>query len=338
MEYVKHEFPSGTAVKRVLRFTAPAGGNRMENPMKKKILKNIIFALLFIIGLSILLYPQVSSKWNAYRAKQLISDYTSAVTQDSDTKEYAEMMKAAQEYNRGLTWEAVPDAFSVRDGIQDDVYDALLNVDGEGLMGSVEIPAINENILIYHYTTEETLQKGAGHLFGSSLPVGGESTHSVLSAHRGLPSAELFTDLPLLEEGDVFYYHILGETLAYEVDQKLTVLPEEVEALAIEEGKDYSTLVTCTPYGVNSHRVLVRGHRIPFVEEEYVAEQHKTVKKDTNRLLMHIVCALIGLALAAVIVWLINRLDSRKNRKATSPQEKNGDEGLISYGEEEKED
>ena len=295
-----------------LYFAAPAGDNRMENSMKNNVKKNIVLVLLFIVGLSILLYPTISNTWNEYRAKQLISNYSTSITADSDPEEYAAMLEAAREYNRNLTREAVPDAFSVRDGIEDAVYDSLLNLNGEGLIGSVEIPTIDVNIPIFHYTTEESLQKGVGHLFGSSLPVGGESTHSVLSAHRGLPSAELFTNLPLLEKGDVFYYHILGETLAYEVDQMLTVLPEEVEALAIEEGKDYSTLVTCTPYGVNSHRMLVRGHRIPFVEEEYVTEQHKTVKKDTNRMLMQLLCVVIGLLMAIFIVWIVSCLDKKK--------------------------
>lgn len=282
--------------------------------MKKSLKKNIGLVLLFIVGLSILLYPTIINSWNEYRAKQLISNYTSSIISESDHEEYITIMEAAREYNHGLIREAVPDAFSVRDGIKDEEYDALLNPDGDGLMGYVEIPAIDVSIPIFHYTTEESLQKGAGHLFGSSLPVGGESTHSIISAHRGLPSAELFTNLLLLEEGDVFYYHILGETLAYEVDQKLTVLPEEVEALAIEEGMDYSTLVTCTPYGVNSHRLLVRGHRIPFVEEEYEAEQQKMVKKDTERLLMQLFCVAVGLAVAVVIVWTVNRLDRKKRQ------------------------
>ena len=294
---------------------SPAGDNRMENLMKKNSKKNIGLVLLFIVGLSILLYPTISNTWNEYRAKQLISEYNASVSTDADPEEYAAMIEAAQEYNRGLAREAVPDAFSVRDGLQDAEYDALLDLNGDGVMGSVEIPAIDVNIPIYHYTTEESLQKGVGHLFGSSLPVGGEGTHAVLSAHRGLPSAELFTNLPLLEEGDVFYFHILNETLAYEVDQKLTVLPEEVGALAITEGKDYATLVTCTPYAVNSHRVLVRGHRIPFVEEEYVQEQQRAAKKDTNRMLLQALSVAAGLIVAIVIVWIVNRLDQKKRKR-----------------------
>ena len=152
---------------------------------------------------------------------------------------------------------------SVRDGQTDSTYESLLNLNGDGMMGYVEIPVIDVSIPIYHYTTDESQEKGAGHLFGSSLPVGGKSTHCILSAHRGLP---LFTDLNLVEKGDVFYLHVLGKTLAYEVDQILTVLPEQTESLGITDGDDYVTLVTCigTPYAVNTHRFLVRGHRVPM--------------------------------------------------------------------------
>lgn len=277
--------------------------------------KNIGLVLLFVVGLSILLYPTVSNTWNEYRAKRLISAYRASVSEEAEPEMYTEMLGDAREYNGSLAREAVPDAFSVRDGIEDEEYEALLNLRGDGVMGSVEIPAIGVDIPIYHYTTEDSLQKGAGHLFGSSLPVGGEGTHTILSAHRGLPSAELFTDLPLLEEGDVFYLHVLNETLAYEVDQKLTVLPGEVGALAITEEEDYATLVTCTPYAINSHRVLVRGHRIPFVEEVYVQEQHQSSRKDTDRMLLQVLSAAAGLAVASVIVWVVSILDDRKRKE-----------------------
>lgn len=283
--------------------------------------KNMGLVLLFVVGLSILLYPTVSNTWNEYRAKRLISAYRASVSEEAELEMYTEMLEEAREYNGSLAREAVPDAFSVRDGIEDEEYEALLNLRGDGVMGSVEIPAIGVDIPIYHYTTEDSLQKGAGHLFGSSLPVGGEGTHTILSAHRGLPSAELFTDLPLLEEGDVFYLHVLNETLAYEVDQKLTVLPGEVGALAITEGEDYATLVTCTPYAINSHRVLVRGHRIPFVEETYAKEQRQTSKKDTGRMLLQVLSAAAGLAVAAVIVRVISILDDRKRKKRRNDKE-----------------
>lgn len=199
----------------------------MEKPMRKNKKKNYIgLGLLFLIGLSILLYPMVSDAWNRYRDSLLISDYSSSVSSDDNAEKIDSMWKAAQEYNEQIKQESVPDAFSVRDGQTDSTYESLLNLNGDGMMGYVEIPVIDVSIPIYHYTTDESLEKGAGHLFGSSLPVGGKSTHCILSAHRGLPSAKLFTDLNLLEEGDVFYLHVLGKTLAYEVDQILTVLPE----------------------------------------------------------------------------------------------------------------
>ncbi|MDO4523197.1 MAG: class C sortase [Eubacteriales bacterium] len=279
--------------------------------MKKRV-KNIIFIIGFLIGLSILLYPTISNRWNAYRAKQLISTYTGAVSKEADPKEYTQILEAARAYNETLVQESVPDAFSIRDGVQDEEYDHLLDMNDDGLMGSIEIPAIGETLPIYHYTTEESLQKGVGHLFGSSLPIGGENTHAILSAHRGLPSAKLFTDLPLLEIGDDFYIHILGDTLAYEVDQILTVEPQEVSSLAIKEGKDYVTLVTCTPYAVNSHRLLVRGHRVDFVEAVYEEEQKQPTKKDTVQIGMQALCVIIGLLVAVVIVAVVSLIDRRR--------------------------
>ena len=221
--------------------------------MRKNKKKNYIgLGLLFLIGLSILLYPMISDTWNKHRDNLLISKYSSSVSSNNNSEELDSMWKAAEEYNEQIKQESVPDAFSVRDGETDSTYESLLNLNGDGMMGYVEIPVIDVQIPIYHYTTDESLEKGAGHLFGSSLPVGGESTHAILSAHRGLPSAKLFTDLNLVEKGDVFYLHILGKTLAYEVDHIQTVLPEQTDSLAITEGKDYVTLVTCTPYAVNT--------------------------------------------------------------------------------------
>lgn len=173
--------------------------------MRKNKKKNYIgLGLLFLIGLSILLYPMVSDAWNRYRDSLLISNYSSSVSSDDNSEKIDSMWKAAQEYNEQIKQESVPDAFSVRDGQTDSTYESLLNLNGDGMMGYVEIPVIDVSIPIYHYTTDESLEKGAGHLFGSSLPVGGKSTHCILSAHRGLPSAKLFTDLNLVEEGDVF--------------------------------------------------------------------------------------------------------------------------------------
>lgn len=285
--------------------------------MKKKKTNNIFLAALFLVGLSILLYPTISNRWNEYRAKQLISNYTNTVKTDAeaDPEGYAQMLEAARAYNAALEQEKVPDAFSIRDGIEDEEYDALLNASEDGMMGVVEIPVIGEKIPIYHYTSDESLEKGAGHLFGSSLPVGGEGTHTIVSAHRGLPSAKLFTDLPVLQEGDVFYFQVFGDTLAYEVDGVETVEPDQVESLAIREGEDLATLITCTPYAVNSHRLLVHGHRIPFVEEEYAEQQKTAPKKDTTQLWMQLLCVVIGILIAIVLVWLMNRRSRRRARR-----------------------
>ena len=225
------------------------------------------------------------------------------------------MWKAAQEYNEQIKQESVPDAFSVRDGQTDSTYESLLNLNGDEMMGYVEIPVIDVSIPIYHYTTDESLEKGAGHLFGSSLPVGGKSTHCILSAHRGLPSAKLFTDLNLVEEGDVFYLHVLGKTLAYEVDQILTVLPEQTESLGITDGDDYVTLVTCTPYAVNTHRLLVRGHRVPMKAAKAVQKAEKKVTGITNPTLpMLALCVVIGIVIAVVLVAGINSVQNKKRR------------------------
>lgn len=292
----------------------------MENPMsdkKKKLrIKYIGFSLLFLVGLSILLYPMISSAWNKRRAGRLITEYSSSVTADTDKKETDSIWKNVQEYNEQLEQESVPDAFSVRDGKRDKKYESLLNFNGDGMMGSVEIPVIDENIPLYHYTTDKTLSKGACHLFGSSLPVGGPGTHCVISAHRGLPSAKLFTDLNLLKEGDVFYLHILDRTLAYEVDQILTVLPAQTDSLGITPGKDYVTLVTCTPYAVNTHRLLVRGHRITVEEAGQIEKTESRISgfHNPNPVILTL-CVIGGIVLAVIFVTIVDRLERRRFRR-----------------------
>ena len=184
------------------------------------------------------------------------------------------------------------------------------------MMGYISIPAIDVEITIYHYTNEGTLKKGAGHLLGSSLPVGGEGTHSVISAHRGLPSAKLFSDLNLLGNGDSFYIHILDRTLKYEVDQVLVVEPDQTESLAMVAGKDYVTLVTCTPYGVNTQRLLVRGHRVPNDE----ATPDAAKKRDYKKLLITLLCVIAGIALAYVITKLMDRKRKRHETKRREKQ------------------
>lgn len=240
----------------------------------KKHLSTIILVLILLTGLSLVLYPTVSEYWNMYHQSRIIADYTDDV-EEIDEEEYARMWQEAQEYNRELArdgncWKMTEE--------QKQKYYSVLNVGGTGVMGYIEIPKIHCSLPVYHGADETILQVAVGHIEGSSLPVGGNSTHCVLSGHRGLPSAKLFTDLDQMEKGDIFLLRILNETLAYEVDQIKTVLPEEMDNLKIEEGEDFCTLVTCTPYGVNSHRLLVRGHRTEYTEElqEQLAESPKT--------------------------------------------------------------
>lgn len=232
--------------------------------MKRKgsTITTVILVLLFVIGLSLLLYPALSDYWNSLHQSKAISDYADNVA-DLSKENYDELWTASKNYNASL----VPrfNAFLLTDE-QKEQYDSLLNVSGLGIMGYIEIPEINCSLPIYHGTDESVLQIAVGHISWSSLPTGGESTHCVLSGHRGLPSAKLFTNLDKLTEGSLFMLRVLDEVLTYEIDQILTVLPDEVDALQIVEGEDLCTLVTCTPYGINSHRLLVRGHRIENVE------------------------------------------------------------------------
>ena len=225
--------------------------------MKNK-LSTILLVLVLLAGLSLLLYPTVSDYWNSMHASRAVADYAEEVNR-MDTAQHDDMLRAAQEYNRSLLDRGTQ--FALTDE-QEALYRSLLDVSGTGVMAYIEIPNIKVSLPIYHGTDESVLQIAVGHLDWSSLPVGGESTHCVLSGHRGLPSAKLFTNLDKLVEGDKFVIRTLDEVLTYEVDRILIVEPTEVEALTIEEGKDLCTLVTCTPYGVNTHRLLVRGHRV----------------------------------------------------------------------------
>lgn len=219
----------------------------------------ILPVLAFLTGIGLLLYPTVSDLWNTYHQTQAIITYAEQ-TSGMDEETRRALWDAAEEYNETLAQKEIQ--YWVLSDEEQAVYDSLLSITAKGTMGYVEIPCIDVMLPIYHGTGEAVLQEGIGHLEGSSLPVGGESTHTVLSGHRGLPSSRLFTDLDKMQEGDLFYLHVLGETLAYEVDQILTVEPEELEELKIVEGEDYCTLFTCTPYGINTHRLLVRGHRV----------------------------------------------------------------------------
>lgn len=227
--------------------------------MKKK--SSFVTAILIaalLAGALLLLYPTVSDYWNSFHQSRAIASYAEQVA-DLDDNTYDQIWADARAYNETL--DNSTSRFVMTEE-QKKIYEALLNIADNGVMGYIEIPKIKCNLPIYHGTDEAVLQIAIGHVQGSSLPAGGESTHCVLSGHRGLPSAKLFSDLDQLTEGDVFLLRVLDETLIYEVDQIRTVLPDELDDLAIEEGKEYCTLVTCTPYGINSHRLLVRGHRV----------------------------------------------------------------------------
>lgn len=232
----------------------------------KKHLSTIILILVFMTGLSLLLYPSVSDYWNSFHQSRVISDYAEAVA-DLDKENYEQLWEDARAYNARLLNKN--NRFVLTEEEQEE-YKSLLNVSGDGIMGYIEISRINCLLPIYHGVDESVLQIAVGHIEGTSLPVGGMGTHCVISGHRGLPSAKLFTNLDQLIEGDTFMIRVLDEVLTYEVDQIWIVEPHEIEVLELEEGKDYCTLVTCTPYGVNSHRLLVRGHRIDNVEKKSV--------------------------------------------------------------------
>lgn len=218
----------------------------------------LLLVLVFLVGLSLLLYPSVSDYWNSFHQSRAIQSYVQAVA-DINDEDYQALLEAAQAYNQkiaqnGNNWQLSEEELAE--------YNSLLRVADSGIMGYIEIPKIQVDLPIYHGTDEEVLQIGVGHLEGSSLPVGGAGTHTVISGHRGLPSAKLFTNLDQLEEGDIFQLYVLDEVLTYQVDQILIVEPTELSDLQVEAGQDYCTLVTCTPYGINTHRLLVRGHRI----------------------------------------------------------------------------
>ena len=234
--------------------------------MKKGTGSTVILILVLILGLSLLLYPSFSDYWNSFHQSRAVAVYAEQVM-NLDAEKYFNIWNNALEYNTELF--GSENHYVVPKG-QLEKYNQQLNIENNGIMGYIEIPEIHVELPIYHGTEESVLQIAVGHLEWSSLPVGGGSTHCVLSGHRGLPSAKLFTNLDRLVEGDTFLLHILDEILTYEVDQILIVEPHDLSALEIMEDKDLCTLVTCTPYGVNSHRLLVRGHRVDTIEEKII--------------------------------------------------------------------
>lgn len=290
--------------------------------MKKKSSK-IVIILIFLAGLSLLLYPFIANQWNNHRQKQLIGNYESVISdkEAAGNIDYAAEMKKAEAYNDALLPSILPDSFAVADASTetDSSYEDSLNIAGDGMMGIVEIPKIAIKLPIYHGTGDEVLQKAAGHLEGSSLPIGGESTHAVISAHRGLPSASLFTDLDQLEIGDHFLIHVLDETLCYEVDQILVVDPEDTSALAVEDGEDLVTLLTCTPYGVNTQRLMVRGHRVPY-EEQAVADE-QTPLSDLSLHTNYLLWVVVGIVITGVFILILFIREKKLQKKAAKQKE-----------------
>ena len=282
-------------------------------------LSSFFFGLLFLVGFGILAYPTISDQWNTYRQSKLISQYDSAVTQTKE-EDFEEAWAAARAYNQTFSQNSIlTDIFGIEDSgdIRGTEYFKVLNVMGDGIMGYLTIPKINVRLSVYHGTDEEVLNTGAGHLNGTKLPIGGEGNHSVLSAHRGLPSAKLFTDIDQLGKGDRFYLHILNEDLAYEVDRILPMIEKDDfdalgEALKIEEGEDYVTLFTCTPYGVNSHRLLVRGHRVPYDGELESTPVESMVQAIQNYYMLYL---LFGLGVTLLLILWMWQVMKRKNRQ-----------------------
>lgn len=260
-------------------------------------LTTILLVLAFFAGLSLLLYPTVSDYWNSLHASQAVADYAENV-RNLEAEKYEQVLQDARNYNQMLPYKHTTFALSEEDK---GAYDTLLDISGTGVMGYIEIPTINISLPVYHGTEDAVLQIAVGHLEWSSLPVGGEDTHCVLSGHRGLPSAKLFTNLDKLVVGDKFVMRVLDEVLTYEVDQILIVEPTDVSTLIIEAGKDLCTLATCTPYGINSHRLLVRGHRIENQEEA----QAIRVTSDAIQIEPLIVAPAVALPMLLVLLMIL---------------------------------
>jgi sortase A len=296
----------------------------MKNDLYTKILTIVLF-----IGLALLLYPPVSNYWNSLHQSGVIANYVEEVAQMSND-EYDKVLSAAKAYNEKLSKEG--NMFQLSDE-QEKEYESMLSVSNDGTMGYIEIPSINCTLPIYHGTSATALESGVGHIPGTSLPVGGKSTHCVLSSHRGLPSARLFTDIDQLVEGDIFILKTLDETLTYEVDQILIVLPDDTSALQLVKGEDLCTLVTCTPYGVNTHRLLVRGHRIANSAAELRVTADATLVDSIT------VAPFVGIPIIILIwLWIIFTTRDEKSRKAYKNFRKNFDKKKIdtSQGKEER--
>lgn len=276
------------------------------NKRTKKILTTVIPVFLLLVGLSVMLYPVISDWWNSKVQTRAISNYDTAVAK-MDRSQTEEILRKAHEYNKRL--DSLPMPFT--DYSKIDGYEETLDISGTGIMGYITIPAINSELVIYHSTSDEVLNIAAGHLQGTSLPVGGTGTHSVISAHRGLPSAKLFSELDKLVIGDTFTITVLDEVLTYQVEKIFIVEPDQIDKLLTVEGKDYVTLMTCTPYGVNTHRLLIRSKRIDTVYKTNINVTADASAVDSMLIVPFIALPLFG---GLIVVWTVKG-KSKKRRK-----------------------
>lgn len=276
----------------------------------KKVLPVLAVVLIFVLGLGIMFYPTIANYVNARSQTVAIDHYEEAAR--ANAAYYEGLLEQAQAFNREIFENG--GLVNLTDG-QKAAYETLLNLNGDGVMGYIEIPRLELKLSIGHGTEEDVLQRMVGHIEGSSLPVGGESTHAVLSAHRGLPTAKLFSDLDLMQVGDRFTIHTLNQTLTYQVDQITVILPEEIEALAIEPGGDYVTLMTCTPYAVNTHRLLVRGVRVEEAAPTPEPAQSGKEPPDARRLLQNVVLPALAAVLFGTMLVLLMKVIRGGKRK-----------------------
>ena len=280
---------------------------------KSSRLSTVLLVVIFLAGIGIMAYPTVSDYWNSLHQSRAIASYTKTV-ESLDKSEYDKLWQEAAAYNRAfadhpVSWEPTEEELAV--------YNQVLDISGTGIMGYIEIPKIGCSLPIYHGTNEAILQVAIGHLPGSSLPVGGETSHCLVSGHRGLPSARLFTDLDKMEVGDLFYLRVLNETLTYEVDSIRIIEPSDLSLLGLVPGQDLVTLVTCTPYGINTHRLLVRGHRIETIPED----KPVVITADALRVSPRIVIPAVGIPVLFIFLLVMLLLSGRKTNRTSVKQD-----------------
>lgn len=302
------------------RSSAPAGeGGAPGKKKKSNLLFNLLVTLIFFAGVLVLLYPTISDLWNSVRNRELITQYTNVI-QELTPEDFSHMWAEAESYNRQHTRNSFVDMFDEdQKYILTHPYDQLLNPSGNNIMGYIEVPKLGQRLAIGHGTGNEVLERGVGHVEGSSLPVGGPGTHSVLAGHRGLPTAKIFSDADQLVKGDKFFLYILDDILAYQIDQIEIVLPNDDTFLQIIDGEDLVTLLTCTPYGVNSHRMLIRGHRIPYSAED-IREQ-----RGQRRISEHdkpVFITVAGIVAVFIILMIMRYFALAKKRRRQREEER----------------